>query len=286
MKNIIITWTFSLLQLLVSAQNVKSIDSEKTKIYIIGIIHSENEYRNSDSLLNILKKLKPDLILDEGDSTASFFSRQYLLSKPPWWYSVGRKFRLLRKMPPEVEVLFKYKEFDENVKNLPFDKMIKNKKEFSKLYFKSERKWYSLLNRAFSKGEIPDSITNVHVTYMAYNNWLHNTFKKSYKEINNPKVIDSIRQFQEIEAKYISILTASNQLFREFKTWLPLYRNFWFVRNEAMANNIINFTWVTNAKKVVVFTGLLHKPYLIDLLNSYNSEHKYELIEYFENEER
>jgi hypothetical protein len=97
MKKIIYTLCFFTYSF-VFGQDQKNIDSAKTKIYIIGIIHSENENRNSDSLLNILKDIKPDLILDEGDSTASFFSQQYLLSKPPWWYSVGRKFRVLRKM--------------------------------------------------------------------------------------------------------------------------------------------------------------------------------------------
>ena len=282
MKNIFLVSLLSCVHSFVLGQQAKSVDSEKTKIYIIGVIHSENQFRNADSLLNILKDIKPDLILDEGDSTTSFFPRQYLLSKPPWWYSVGRKLRLLRKMPPEVEVLFKYKKFDENIKILPFDKKINNKKKFSKLYLKSERKWYSLLNSAFTKGVIPDSLTNVHETYMKYNNWLHNIFKNGYKEINNPRVIDSVRQFQIIEEKYISNLIASVELFSEFKTWYPIYKNFWFVRNEAMVENIIKLIWLANAKKVVVFTGLLHKYYLIDLLNSYKSEQKYELVEYFE----
>ena len=281
-KLLIITFINSFFHSFLLGQYVNKMDSIKTRIYIIGVVHSENKYRNSDSLLNILKDLKPDLILDESDSTTSFFPRQYLLSKPPWWYIVGRKLSLLRKMPPEVEVLFKYKKIDSNIKILPFDKKINNKKRFMKLYLKSERKWYSFLNSAFANGLIPDSLTNVHETYMKYNNWLHNTFNKGYKEINNPNVIDSVRQFQMIEEKYISDLITRDALFSKFKTWLPIYKDFWFVRNTTMSKNIIKMAENAKARKVVVFTGLLHKYSLTDSLNSYNTGWKFELIEYFE----
>jgi len=282
MKNIFLVSLLSCVHSFVLGQHAKSVDSGKIKIFIIGVIHSENQFRNADSLLNILKDIKPDLILDEGDSTTSSFRRQYLLSKPPWWYSVGRKLRLLRKMPPEVEVLFKYKNIDENIKVLPFDEKTNNRKRFAKLYLKSERKWYSLLNSAFFKRVIPDSLTNVHETYMKYNNWLHNTFKNGYKEINNPRVIDSVKQFQIIEKKYIANLLDTSKLFSEFKSWYSIYNNFWFVRGKIMAENVIKTSEMTKSKKVVVFTGLLHKYYLIDLLNSYKSEQKYEIVEYFE----
>lgn len=281
MKYTMLLCNLIFMQSFVFSQTIRKIDSGKAKIYIIGVVHSENEFRNSDSLLNILKNLRPDLILDEGDSTTSFFRQQYQLSKPPWWYSVGRTLRFIRKMPPEVEVLFKYKKIDETIKILPFDKKINNKKKFSKSYLKSERKWYSLLNSAFAKGLIPDSLNNLHKTYIKYNNWFHNTIKNTYKEINNPRVIDSVRQFQVIEEKYISILIAGIEFFSELKTWLPIYKSFWFVRNEAMSKNIIKLIELTNAKKVIVFAGLLHKYYLIDSINSSNTQGQYEIVEYF-----
>jgi len=279
MKNVLLACTLSFIYSFVFGQLENNQHSGKTKIYIIGVVHSENNTRNSDSLLNILNDIKPDLILYEGDSTTSFFPQQYLLSKPPWWYSVGRKLRLLRKMPPEVEVLFKYKKIDENIKVLPFDISIKNKNKYGKFHSKSEKKWYSVVNNAFSKGLIPDSLTNIHETYMRYNNWLHNTIKNGYKEINNPRVIDSARQFQIIEKGYIASLSDS---FSEFKSWYSTNNDFWFVRGKIMAENVIKTSEMTKSKKVVVFTGLLHKYYLIDLLNMYNSEQKYEVVEYFE----
>jgi hypothetical protein len=282
MKNIILACIFCSLYLFVYGQNLNLPDSQKTKIYIIGVVHSKNEFRNSDSLLKILKDIKPDLILDEGDSTTSFFPRQYLLAKPPWWYIVGRKLKIIRKMPPEVEVLFNYKKFDEKVKYLPFDKKFNNRKKFFKLYFKSERHWYSLLNNAFTNRIIPDSLVFTHETYINYNSWLNSTMKKGYKEINRPIVMDSARQFQIIEEKYISKLVDSEGLFSYFNTWITVYRAFWVDRNFAMANNIINLIDMTKAKKVIVFTGLLHKYYIIDLLNSYNNEQQYQLVEYFE----
>jgi hypothetical protein len=58
-------------------------------IYIIGVIHSENQFRNIDSLLKILKDIKPDLILSETDSLSGYFKSDYTLVEPPKWYKMA-----------------------------------------------------------------------------------------------------------------------------------------------------------------------------------------------------
>ena len=98
MKNIIITFILSFLHLFVSGQDLNLLDSNKTKIYIIGVIHTENQFRNSDSLLNILKDIKPKLILSEMDTLSGYFNSEYTLLEPPKWWKMARKLKLGNKM--------------------------------------------------------------------------------------------------------------------------------------------------------------------------------------------
>lgn len=282
MKNIFLVSLLLCTHSFVLGQNAKNVDSVKTKIYIVGVVHSENEFRNSDSLLNILKDIKPDLILSEFDSTQTFFHKGYVISKIPWWYTVARQLRIFRKVPPEIEVLYKYKKIDGSVKILPFDKEISNRRKFAKHYNQSKENWSLALENAFTRGLMPDSLSEVRSNLVKYDDWLYHTAQKGYREINKPVVSDSIRQKQMIESEYFFRLIDSVETFKEFKSWKAVYNSMYLDRNEVMVNNIIKLTEIIKAKKVVVFPGLMHKYYLTNFLNVYNSKQKYEIIEYFE----
>ena len=65
-----------------------------------------------------------------------------------------------------------------------------------------------------------------------------------------------------------------------FKDWQTLHFMNWNKRNEVMAENILRFIDNTKAKRVVVFTGILHKPYLSAQLSA--TQKKLHIVEYFE----
>ena len=54
--------------------------NNKTKIIVIGNIHQSVPNYNSDTLFNILKKIRPDIILHEIDS--SFFTSDFKFKYP------------------------------------------------------------------------------------------------------------------------------------------------------------------------------------------------------------
>jgi hypothetical protein len=66
MKKIAVTLLTSLIFLTAFGQ---------TKVCLIGELHEENEIINPDTLINILKKIKPDVILIELDS--QFFTSNF-----------------------------------------------------------------------------------------------------------------------------------------------------------------------------------------------------------------
>ena len=170
MKNIIIACTLSFLHLFVSGQNLNSIVSEKTKIYIIGVVHYENQFRNTDSLLNILKDIKPDLILSEMDTlSGGYFKSDYTLVEPPKWYKMARKLKAGKEMPPEMDLLYKYREISNSALIYPFDTAIQNRKKYVTTQKNNENKWVTSLNFAYSNNLIPDSILPSHKEFIIYN---------------------------------------------------------------------------------------------------------------------
>lgn len=284
MKKFFIAWTFSLLQLFVYGQNAKSIDAEKTKIYIVGVVHSENQFRNTDSLLIILKDIKPDLILSETDTLSGYFKSDYTLVEPPKWYKMARKLKAGRKMPPEMEILYIYLNYDSSIKIFPFDIAILNRKDDVVLNNSKEKEWVEMVNKGYSENKITSALLPLFDLCLKYNNYYVSMLSKSYSELNKKVVSDSIRSFMALEKELNSKLIENIPELGIYNDWLTQNYANWVQRNEAMAKNIIRFSEMVKAKRVVVFTGILHKYYLIDLLNSHNNEQRFELIEqYFKN---
>ena len=181
-----------------------------------------------------------------------------------------------------MDLLYKYRELNSSVLIYPFDMLIENRKQYVKNIQYKENLWVTSLNLASNKNELPDSIVSTHKNYIGFNNWFYDICQTGYFLINRRVATDSIRQMMKLENEYFPKLFNSVQHLSEYKKWYTDDDAFWKLRNDVMAKNIIRFADTYNAKTVVVFTGLLHKYILTDLLNSYNTEQKYELMEYFE----
>ncbi|MFN7584628.1 MAG: DUF5694 domain-containing protein [Bacteroidota bacterium] len=280
MKNIILLCLFSFSQSLGSGQELKTHDTGKTKIFIIGVVHDENECRNADSLFNILQDIRPDLILSESDSLDGYFKPDYTLVEPPKWYKMARKLNVVKKMPPEMEVLYTYRNYDSTIKILPFDMTLNRKK--SALFDKKEEEWDAIVNKAHKEKKIAAGLLPLFKLHINNMNYLTSQFEKSYREINKNVVSDSIRYLMVVERELnFKLLEDLPELVR-FKDWQSKKVEDWLNRNSIMTKNILRFSELTKARKVVVLTGLLHKYILKDLLSSSNTDGKYELVEYFE----
>jgi hypothetical protein len=187
-------------------------------------------------------------------------------------------------MPPEMEILYIYLNYDSSIKNFPFDIAILNRKDDVALNNRKEQEWIEMINKAYSENKITSALLPLFDLCLKYNNYYVSMSSKSYRELNKKVVSDSIRSFMALEKELNLKLIENIPELGIYKDWQTQNYANWVQRNEAMAKNIIRFTDTTKAKRVVVFTGILHKYYLIDLLNSYNNEQNFEIIEqYFKN---
>jgi|GEM_PF-1703006 len=267
--------------ILVFGQSPSERDSIPAKVYIIGVVHNENENRNADSLFNILKSIKPDLILSESDNLSGYFNKDYSLVTPPNWYRIARKMNLIKKMIPEMKVLYSYKKYAAAVSIYPFDIAIPKRRKYAKNYYKNEKKFVADINLASANNEIPQKLATYHNDYVKYSNWLFETGQKGYFHLNQKGVTDSSKQMIDYEAVYFPKVFESVPRLYNYKHWHIENFNFWKIRNETMSNNILKFIQLRNAKTIVVLTGLLHKYYLINLLEAAKKENNIELLEFY-----
>lgn len=262
-------------------QDSMGIVNHKVKIYLIGVVHTENKYRNADSLHQILISIKPDLILSETDTLSGFFKPDFTMVQPPKWYTTARKLNLGRRMPPEMEVLYTYKKSDSSVVILPFDIAIINRKKSISEDNENEIKWLDDLNKANKLGKIPPALKPLHDYVDQYTNYYVELLPKSYRDINRKAVSDSIRELMIKENEYFSKVIEAVPELNKYKKWYTDHSAYWQLRNKTMRNNIVKMTEMKKAKKVVVLTGLLHKYYLIDLLKELEDQFNFELVEYY-----
>jgi hypothetical protein len=262
-------------------QNSISIVNQKAKIYLIGIVHTENKYRNADSLYNILLHIKPDVILSETDTLSGYFKPDFTMVQPPKWYTTARKLNMGKKMPPEMEVLYTYKKSDSSVIILPFDIDIINRKKTVLNANANEVKWIDALNKANKLGQIPTDLKRLHENLEQYTNYLIEQLPKSYRDINRKAVSDSMRQLLLLENEYYPKVIDAVPELKKYKNWYAEHAAYWQLRNKTMCNNILQILQTVKAKKMVVFTGLLHKYYLTDLLTAANNNFNFELVEYY-----
>jgi hypothetical protein len=195
---------------------------------------------------------------------------------------MARKIKAGRKMSPEMDILYTYLNYDSSIRIFPFDITIENRKNDVLSNNTKEKEWVAIVNKAYSENKITPDLLPLFELYLKYNNYYVSILNKSYSELNKNVVSDSIRFFLSLEKELNPKLIENIPELDVLKDWQSQNYEKWLQRNEIMAKNITMFTENIKAKRVVVFTGLLHKYILTDLLNSYNKEQQYELVEYFE----
>jgi len=227
---------------------------KKTELFIIGTIHNPTDIINSDTLFNILKKIKPDLILIELDS--SFFTKQFDFdtTKYPDILSTNEnisanKYRQLYKIDIR-----------------PFD--ITGRNEFYREhdFFTTQSKMYSAISKANDNGQLDTSCAD-DFELISFTLDLTNKIKyRSLSELNSDVSIKLTKIRQKIlYDKTISIVKRTKSL-NKWIDFAELQKNFWVRRNNQMAENIEHFANEKSYDKIVVFTGANHLYFILELL--------------------
>ncbi|MBC3539335.1 hypothetical protein ACFSC6_17495 [Rufibacter sediminis] len=243
---------------------IATISYGQTKVWLIGTAHEENKYINPDSLLNIFHTIKPDLILLELEDEHFTKDFQYNVEKYPLKYFLTTN---------ENIASYKYQQ-QNGIQLRPFD--LNGRHDFYKKenYLEQENKLFREMLDLYKKDKFSDVCKadfEILLTVLQSNSELN---FHSLREANTAAATKFLALKNKVSFDLmLSIVLRTNEL----KNWLrfaKLRKDYWDVRNKAMAENILRYVNEFKGKEIIVLVGNDHKYALLDLLKQNNLEVK------------
>lgn len=186
------------------------------------------------------------------------------------------------KLPPEKKVLYEYLKIDPNIIVRPFDIYIEDRNKYIRQDSEWENKFFGIVNDPKYSNTFSSYQTDLFLEFVRLNNFLYDLTLKSYFDMNQPDVSDSLRKMMAVSDPFIMSIVDSVAIAGSLKPYYDKKKNFWRERNEKMASNIIDYIKEFPAKRIVILTGLLHKYYLLDLLNQSHQKDLFKIVEFYD----
>lgn len=267
--NLFVTYYLFLALSTVPAAGSFIYDNEKfiknTEIVIIGTVHESTSSFNQDTLLNIFKKIKPDVILIESDT--SYLTSDFKL-KEDYEY-----------MFPETAAITDYlkdnfvqiRPYDINGRDFFLDNVKRKSVESGffnaivNLYSNDQldKKAKDMLNKISDMRSIAEEMSYSKLSYI--------------NSLEGSKKIDTINYYTYDGLKQLIEVTSE---LSEYKSYWKDEYDYWKKRNDTMINNILKFKDQFTGKKIIVLCGFAHKNILKNDLKRLSSEEDIEIKEY------
>lgn len=258
-----------------SINSLFSQNSDKTKLYLVGTVHESSNILNPEMLFELLDEIKPDILLQENDSE-----------------QIATYFEDIRSNSNEQNASLKYLKKYPKTLNLPFEFEGRNVYRKSNGMTPTDNLTIKLIDSLYSNNLLNIENTKIYKQYLDANKSLIEFSKKGFKALNSIE-FDSINRYrQNIQHHLLTKITDSETIFTKrfvtkpdgkkisFREGYKLWCNFWDLRNNSMAINIIKTAYRHKGKKIVVLTGVQHKYYIKELLEKYY-DGNYEIVDCF-----
>lgn len=264
----------SLLVLFISLYNAQN--SGKAEIYILGTVHEPSTILNPQMLFDIMEKIKPDVILQELDSEQmkDFYKES------------------MSEHSNEVSATKLYLNKYSKTRNLPFEFEGRNQYRKDNGMVPADNLTIKLMDSLFKENALSPVNKVIFQKYAEANNVLKDFSKSDIKTLNSLTFETVNRYRQYVQHHEIPKISNSEEIFTHkfvvkpngekisYRNGYQLWCNFWDLRNNTMAMNIIKIANQNKGKKIVILTGVQHKYYLKELLDKYD-DGNYTVIEYF-----
>ena len=237
----------------------------QTRLYILGTVHNPTKNYTADSILNILKRLKPDLILEELDST--FFTADFKLKKENKTNEAVGVEKYISAYPTPIR---------------PYE--ISGRNEYYRMHntFKLEKESFNKLSSI--KRRLDSHQRKMYSDFLELNKKLRIIGEKTPFDINQQSTYDLVENRQRLMYKdFLKIYEAREEL-KDFREFYKENGDYWDRRNKTMSENIISFINMDDFrnKTIVVLTGFYHKYYLLNELRQKQERHKFTIKEYYD----
>ncbi|WP_282113401.1 hypothetical protein [Maribacter stanieri] len=239
----------------------QSCNERKTNLVLLGTVHQPVENFNSDSLYNILKKIRPNLILFEVDS--SFFTQDFKFKKT--WES-NENIATVRYM----------NDFNADVR--PYDFTGRNEYRRKIGSRPTDTKTIKLIESLYQKHLLNSEEKSIYQDFLQITDTLNSFGYLGISNFNN-EVTDSIARIRQYyQYKKLLEIVDNNKIFSStfynkedgdsisYALGFRRAGEFWDLRNKTMAKHILHFTNEYKGKRIVVLNGYFHRHYLDSLL--------------------
>ena len=253
-----------------SAQN-----AEKTKLFVIGTVHESSAILNPQMLFELLDEIKPDILLQENDSA-----------------QISTYFQDIRPNSNEQNASFMYIKKYPTTLNLPFEFEGRNSYRKENGMTPTDKLTIDLIDSLYQNNLLDSYNAGIYKKYMDANQTLIRFSKQDFKSLNSIEFEALNKYRQYIQHHELPKITNSEVIFSKrfvtkpngdkitYRLGYQLWCNFWDLRNNTMALNIIKTAHKYKGKKIVILTGVQHKYYLKELLEKYD-DGNYEVVDYF-----
>lgn len=237
---------------------ISSDRSGKTEVIIIGTVHESTPNFSADTLIDVLKRVKPDLILLETDS--SYFNSDFSLKED------------VEYMSPETTAITEYLKTN-SVKLRPYD--INGRDDFLDDN-KRLNNQYGFFKDIESLNESGKFNKNALAVYLKIKNMMELADEMSNETLTyinseeGSRMIDTINYYTYEGLENLIEITPELSQYSSY--WNEEY-GYWKKRNNAMLDNILNFSKDYKGKKILVMCGFAHKNFLLKELTGKSEEY-------------
>jgi len=249
-----------------------------TEIIVIGTQHKAVPNFNSETLFKILESVAPDFILHERDSAA--FNSEFKFIKAPTENEGLASSKYIKKYPATQ---LRPHEFEN-----------RNAHRIQKGMRPTDGLTLRLVDSLYTAGLLTPAEAAI---FKAYNDALEPLkiiATKNPKAWNNPSAdrLCENRQFQQYQMipkitntrmEFANrFLTKPNGDKISYRDGYQLWADFWDLRNQTMAKNILKIAKQNKGKRIVVLCGFMHRYYILKELKKHTNGKAIILKEYYE----
>ncbi|WP_179319022.1 hypothetical protein [Winogradskyella helgolandensis] len=258
---------------------ILSCKKEKTtEIIVIGTLHKPEPNFNPEILFDILEDIQPDFILEELDS--SFFTSDFRHKNVSNSNERMASEKYIEKYPTTKLRPYEFEgrnEYRINTGSRPTDGLT--------------TKLIDSLNKA---SLLSTSESKIYNKYKALIEPLIVLASKSPENFNNSTTDSICAERQYYQYKMLTKITSKRDEFEtrfhtkpngekiSYRDGFKLASEFWDLRNQTMAKNIMRISEQNQGKRIVVLCGFMHRYYILSELKKLTKDKNIILKEYYE----
>ncbi|WP_405567094.1 hypothetical protein [Polaribacter sp. Asnod6-C07] len=249
-----------------------------TEIIVIGAQHKPVPNFNSEILFTILENVKPDFILHEQDSSA--FNEAFKFIKTPTENEGMASSKYIKKYP-ETELR-------------PYEFENRNQYRIDNGMRPTDGLTLRLVDSLYKADLLTASEVKIFKTYQEALEPLISIASKSPEAWNNVRADSLCKYRQFYQYKMIPKITNNRDEFANkflikpngekisYRDGYQLWADFWDLRNQTMAKNIMKIAEQNVGKKFVVLCGFMHRYYILKELKRLSKGKNITLKEFYE----